>query len=519
MKVFGNDIPGSIWRKCLRKRDHYAKKFNYSDSEKFSYFAAPDPFVGKLLGTQRLISAVSGESPTPEALGKLASQARPVDLSKDDKAILLGTIRMGYGHYRMALAAASAAHAMGYTPYWLDFISVKDSTASKVIVHLNYWYSLASRLSQKSKLFNDLFWEKATSEWSRPISYYAENMAFTELFKNVCTGFPADTPFIASHAWCAQAAVHANMTNVVHMIPDNWPLSFHLAEGAVMAVQSSSCYTGYRQLRNMGLGKDVLPNNVPAESLRFTGHYVDHEIVSNIKPDCDRRRARMRAKKPRRILMTIGGAGAQQGIFEGVIRHLMPLLRERRLLLCVNMGDHRLTYESMLKNLALKPDDYVLHSDWAETQNFAKSLLTREATGLHIFTAEEIMPAVYTTNLLMRAVDFMMTKPSELSYYPVPKLFVQRVGRFEAWGAIRGAEIGDGTLETETLGKLYQTLGILLESDDLLNLYCDNIEKNASIGMYDGAYNLIKIIEENRKAARKAAAKPTGKSASSKSGK
>ena len=42
----------------------------------------------------------------------------------------------------------------------------------------------------------------------------------------------------------------------------------------------------------------------------------------------------------------------------------------------------------------------------------------------------------------------MITKPSELSV-PVPKLFIN-VSRHEVWGAIRGSELGDGTLETES---------------------------------------------------------------------
>jgi len=87
----------------------------------------------------------------------------------------------------------------------------------------------------------------------------------------------------------------------------------------------------------------------------------------------------------------------------------------------------------------------------------------------------------------------------------VPKLFVQRVGRFEAWGAIRGAEIGDGTIETDTLDKLKQTLKVLIEDDDLLSLYCENIKRNKSIGMYDGAYNLVRIAEERAARPKRAA--------------
>ena len=58
--------------------------------------------------------------------------------------------------------------------------------------------------------------------------------------------------------------------------------------------------------------------------LRYTGHYIDHELVSNVEADCDARLARKRDGKPMRFLLTIGGAGAQRELFAAVIRRLMP---------------------------------------------------------------------------------------------------------------------------------------------------------------------------------------------------
>jgi hypothetical protein len=96
----------------------------------------------------------------------------------------------------------------------------------------------------------------------------------------------------------------------------------------------------------------------------------------------------------------------------------------------------------------------------------------------------------------MRVVDVMITKPSELSVYPVPKLFIQHVGKHEVWGAIRGSELGDGTLETESDASLRQALRLLIEEDDLIELYCLNILRNAKAGIYDGAYGAVKLALE-----------------------
>ena len=101
--------------------------------------------------------------------------------------------------------------------------------------------------------------------------------------------------------------------------------------------------------------------------------------------------------------------------------------------------------------------------------------------------------AVYATNYLMRVVDVMITKPSELAFYPVPKIFNARVGGHEMWGAIRGAELGDGTVETRTIPQTLQAIDLLANHTDLLEMYCDCIVKNKSIGIYDGAYKCVEL--------------------------
>jgi hypothetical protein len=61
------------------------------------------------------------------------------------------------------------------------------------------------------------------------------------------------------------------------------------------------------------------------------------------------------------------------------------------------------------------------------------------------------------------------------------------------WGAIRGAEIGDSTVETRTIPQTLQALDMLTDHDDLLTMFCDCIVKNKSIGIYDGAYKSVEL--------------------------
>jgi hypothetical protein len=61
------------------------------------------------------------------------------------------------------------------------------------------------------------------------------------------------------------------------------------------------------------------------------------------------------------------------------------------------------------------------------------------------------------------------------------------------WGAIRGAEIGDSTVETRTIPQTLQAIDLMTEEQDLLTLFCDQIVKNKSIGIYDGAYKSVEL--------------------------
>ncbi|MCX5756921.1 MAG: hypothetical protein NTU83_00130, partial [Candidatus Hydrogenedentes bacterium] len=117
------------------------------------------------------------------------------------------------------------------------------------------------------------------------------------------------------------------------------------------------------------------------------------------------------------------------------------------------------------------------HLDWAETVRFTQEAIGGVVKGLHTFLNDDAFAAVYTTNLLMRSADILLTKPSELAYYPIPTLLMPRVGGHEAWGAIRASELGYGTSECTSTAMVLQTLDLMLAEDDLLSLYCENIVK------------------------------------------
>ena len=478
--IFGNPMTEKVYGKAVRTKKKNVKKFGDDSKADYPITIEKNEHIGDSLGVMDVL------------LGEAGSPGKSETSFDREKGIIVGNIRMGFGHYRISMAIASAARSMGYVPYWMDLNSYRQTTCTKVISAQNDLYSLGSRLSGKSRLFNKLVWEPMNYEGFRKLSYNASDQKNAELMAPVYRNVPKEIPVVATHVWPAQAAVHAGMKYVVNAIPDNWPMALHLAEGSLHTVQTHYAYQGYRILNGMQ-GNDVL-QPMPDEALLYVGHYIDHELVSNIEADCERRRKRKEEGKPMRFLLTIGGAGAQKEIFSAIIRSLMPAIRAKKAALYVNVGDYRNVWEELTKEIqGLSGVSKEHFNRWDKTQDFAKEALTGEVYGVHAFWHENIFEAVYCTNLLMRSCDVLVTKPSELAFYPVPKLFIKRVGGHEQWGAIHSAEIGDGTLECRDIPHTLQMMKLFMEENHLLEDMCESIVRNKEAGIYDGAYKVVEL--------------------------
>ena len=473
--IFGNEIPEKVYKKAVKSKKKYMKKFGDDSNVNYPVIVRKNPVIGDSLGVQDI---------------RLEDGVSPEEFDRE-KGIIVGNIRMGFGHYRISMAMASAAKALGYTPYWLDLNSFPETTCTKLISYQNDLYSLGSRLS-RFKLFNKFVWEPVNYEGFRALSYNATDQKNAELMVPVFKNIPKDIPLIGTHVWPAQAAVHADMKYVVNAIPDNWPMALHFAEGAVHTIQCRNAYQGYKILN--GMQKEKVNKPMPNDALVYTGHYIDHELVSNIDYDCAKRMERKANNKPMRFLLTIGGAGAQKEIFEAIIQYLLPLIRAKKAALYVNVGDYKNVWEDIRKEVPEVKDVAVEHfDDFAAASQFAQDAIDGDVEGVHAFYHKDIFEAVYITNLLMRSCDVLVTKPSELAFYPVPKLFIRRVGKHETWGAIHSAEMGEGTLECRDIPHTLQMLDIFLQDDHMLGMMCDAIKQNNSIGLYDGAYNVVKL--------------------------
>ena len=145
--IFGNEMTDKVYRKAVRTKKKNIKKFGDDRNCSYPVNLRKNEHIGDQLGVVDVQILKEGEK---------KEQCEAFDR---EKGIIVGKIRMGFGHYRISMAIASAAHAMGYTPYWMDLNSYKHTTCTKVISAQNDLYSLGSRISGKSRLFNKLIWE------------------------------------------------------------------------------------------------------------------------------------------------------------------------------------------------------------------------------------------------------------------------------------------------------------------------------------------------------------------------
>ena len=129
--------------------------------------------------------------------------------------------------------------------------------------------------------------------------------------------------------------------------------------------------------------------------------------------------------------------------------------------------------------------------------------------------------------------DVLCAKPSELAFYPVPKLNIRRVGDHEvrprprprppphphphprssptpiprapspnpppplqAYSALRSSELGDGTLEARELEDAMAYVNLFVKGPDLLTQMNKCIMVNGKAGLYDGCKVAVQCVLE-----------------------
>lgn len=155
----------------------------------------------------------------------------------------------------------------------------------------------------------------------------------------------------------------------------------------------------------------------------------------------------------------------------------------------LNFGDYLKMYEALSNELHELLKGASVHFDTYEKVEEMALHMDQHPEGVHVFYHQDIFEAVYATNLLF-------TKPSELSFYPMPKLFLKRVGGHEAYGAIYASQQGDGTAECETKEEMIGMKEALLSQKELLLAMNQRILQLHKQQVYHGGYEVVKLLTE-----------------------
>lgn len=421
----------------------------------------------------------------PTRVGQLALQVPP-------GAVVIGTVRCGYGHHRIALALAS--YGTPERPALLhDFAAVEGCAPPVELLHrLDGLYSRMSRMASEDRTtLLQWCWNELLAAGD---ANAARSMrAFCERLKPLLLALPPDTPVVAAHTFVAITALLCGCRHVINLVFDNHAQPVHaVPPPAINLVQTPKCE---QQLLAMG---------VPAANVKLVGHYVPKELADNAVADNAWRMERARCGAPRRFLFSVGGAGAQRSLIKGMLLGLASLARELRrgLQVVVNVGDHehmRVAIVSALLDEGISATEY--RGLNAAVEFAAKHMKGDAATsapwgGFAIFSGEDPMEATNITDILIRAADILVTKPSELAFYPLPKLFINRIGNHEAQAAIRARELGDGTKEATSVGEALEMARLLASQDDLYLRMCESVRRQAQDGGYDGARRALELAQE-----------------------
>ena len=394
-----------------------------------------------------------------------------------NRDLIVSTVRMGYGHHRIALGVSSYGSKFGRESRLLDLLSSPRDEAH-AIKRLDEVYSMMSRLSADLGGWVEAFWGKLMTQGGVDSARLAYMIASELAALLDC--IPRDTPFISAYPINGHLAVKLGFKKVVNLIFDNDPQHFLIVPGALNLVQTTS---SYERLRLLG---------VPKDQVGVGGHWVARDLVDNVERDNHLRITRAEKGSPTRLVVAIGGAGAQKAFVFDYLKGLVPLLRDGKVRVILNLGDHahlREPCDELLQTLGINSEK--LHgfdalNDFAEKHPLDEMSDT-SLQPLTVFSFDKHFEAVRATDRLMQLADVLVTKPSELAFVPVPKLHIRRVGDHEAASARRAAELGDGTLEQREIADAVRMTELLSSGVEFIGPMAERIIENTKNGVYSGA--------------------------------
>ena len=268
-------------------------------------------------------------------------------------AVLILTLRMGFGHLRIAHAVASWLD--GCEAYVYDLLAT-DTPESESLKRYEWIYSKFSKVASASGGPIEWAFDKFLTSGdasaqcvpahpppARPAPTRRACPASLTLsaalgrnklrdvalrLKPLTDGIPLDITVVATHAVAGHIAVEAGFRKVINLVVDNYAQHFNAVPGAINAVQAGALGAAYAKL-----GYQTV----------LAGHWADRRSVEGIHTDTARRMKRIHNKAVRRLVISIGGAGAQATFVIELLAALQPGMAAKTWHVVLNCGDAKET--------------------------------------------------------------------------------------------------------------------------------------------------------------------------------
>jgi len=397
------------------------------------------------------------------------------------EGLIVGTVRMGFGHHRIARSVYTWSQALGHTTFLHDLLAIESPEAESIRA-MDATYSRFSRISSNLGGPFEWMWGKLMQQGGT--GSLRTSLLLAEAIAPLMKGIPRDIPIIASYPLNGQIAVALGFERVINLVIDNHPQYFILVPGALNLVQGPAWHERF------------LSMGVPERHLRVAGHWVSEPLASNAAADAAARIARADAGHPRRLCVPVGGAGAQRKWLVKFLKGLAPKLREGSIRVFLNAGDHGHMRKALERTLSALKLDWRTVSTLDEVNAFCAEVPLdgpepSELEPVVLCAFDTHFEAFTTTDLLMRVSDILVTKPSELAFFPIPKLHIRRVGNHEAASAMRAAELGDGTPECRKVAHALETVDRLCLQRHPFVRMCRAVAVQAERGVYQGSKQAV----------------------------
>jgi hypothetical protein len=197
------------------------------------------------------IQLTAFESPYIEGL-QLTRPKKGADPPLDMKEaaagkLIVGSIRMGFGHHRIAQAASTWGVGLDMITYFHDLLAIESKEAD-LIKSMDALYSKGSRLASELGGPIEKAWGHATMSGGE--NSLRQTWLMGEALTALMETMPKDTPVVTSHSLVGMVAVACGFKNVVNCVIDNHAQWFCVVPGAINLAQGPA---NYANLLKMGV--------------------------------------------------------------------------------------------------------------------------------------------------------------------------------------------------------------------------------------------------------------------------